>query len=75
VEDTAPPIADLAAYGVTIRKQHGLTQVQFCPHFGLDVAALRNWEAGRREPYTATRSYLRVIECAPAQVEDTLWAG
>jgi DNA-binding transcriptional regulator YiaG len=88
VEDVAALVADLAAHGVAaavlpdgpadvraIRKQLGLTQEQFALRFGLDVAALRNWEAGRREPDTATRSYLRVIQRAPAQVEDALWAG
>jgi putative transcriptional regulator len=88
VEDVAALTADLAAHGVAatvlpdgpadvraIRRQLGLTQEQFAQRFGLDVAALRNWEAGRREPDTATRSYLRVIQRAPAQVEDALWAG
>jgi putative transcriptional regulator len=88
VEDVAALIADLAAHGVAgtvvrdgpadvraIRQQLGLTQEQFALRFGLDVAALRNWEAGRREPDTAARSYLRVIERAPAQVEDALWSG
>ena len=88
VEDVAALIAELAAYGVAgtvvpdapadvraIRRQLGLTQEQFALRFGLDVAALRNWEAGRREPDTAARSYLRVIERAPAEVEAALWAG
>ena len=88
VEDTAALIADLAAHGVActvlpdgpadvraIRRQLGLTQEQFALRFGLDVAALRNWETGRREPDTATRSYLRVIERVPEQVEDALWSG
>jgi DNA-binding transcriptional regulator YiaG len=80
VEVTAALIADLAVHGVAaavlpegpadvraIRTQLGLTQEQFALGFGLDVAALRNWEAGRREPDTATRSYLRVIQRAPAR--------
>jgi putative transcriptional regulator len=88
VEDAAALTAELATHGVAatvlpdgpadvraIRRQPGLTQEQFALRFGLDVAALRNWEAGRREPDTATRSYLRVIQRAPAQAEDALWAG
>jgi len=88
VEDTAALIAELAVHGVAaavlpdgpadvraIRQQLDLTQEQFALRFGLDVAALRNWEAGRREPDTATRSYLRVIQRAPAEVEAALWAG
>jgi len=58
-----------------IRQQLGLMREQFALRFGLDVAALRIWEAGRREPDTATRSYLRVIQRTPARVEDALWAG
>jgi len=88
VEDVAALTADLAAHGVAaavlpdgpadvraIRQELGLTQEQFALRFGLEVAALRNWEAGRREPDTATRSYLRVIRNAPAQVEVALWTG
>jgi putative transcriptional regulator len=87
VEDAAAVIAELAAHGVAatvlpdgpadvraIRQDLGLTQEQFALRFGLEVAALRNWEAGRREPDTATRSYLRVIQRAPTQVEAALWA-
>jgi len=48
----------------------GLTRERFALRFGLDVSALRKWEAGRCEPDTATRCYLRVIQRVPAQVED-----
>ena len=33
-----------------IRKATGLTQVQFTQRIGIEVATLRNWEQGRREP-------------------------
>jgi putative transcriptional regulator len=86
VEDEAAVRRDLAACGVAatpasppktvdvraIRRRLGLTQEQFALRFGLDIDALRNWEHGRRQPDTAARSYLRVIERSPAQVEDAL---
>jgi len=57
----------------SIRGKLGLTQEQFAVRYGLDVDALRNWEAGRRTPDTATRSYLRAISARPKAVEEALW--
>jgi DNA-binding transcriptional regulator YiaG len=87
VEDDGTLIADLAAAGIAatpvpnsaidvraLRTRLGLTQEQFALHFGLDVAAVRNWESGRRAPDRAARSYLHVIDAAPDQVERALWA-
>ena len=86
VEDQARLVGDLAAAGIAakeltdpptldvqaIRKRLGLSQEQFALRFGLDVATLRNWETGRRQPDQAARSYLRVIAREPAMVEDAL---
>ncbi len=35
-----------------IRKQPGLIQPAFAKHFGFAVSALRDWEQGRRRPYS-----------------------
>jgi DNA-binding transcriptional regulator YiaG len=55
-----------------IRDRLGLTQEQFALRFGLELDALRNWEHGRREPDSAARSYLAVIEKNPDAVQDAL---
>jgi putative transcriptional regulator len=89
VEDSAALVAALAACGIearamdatapvdakAIREALGLTQEQFALRFGLELAALRNWETGRREPDTAARSYLRVIARQPEAVEAALATG
>jgi DNA-binding transcriptional regulator YiaG len=55
-----------------LRERLGLSQEQFALRFGFDVAAVRNWEYGRREPDTAAKSYLSVIDRDPAMVEEAL---
>ena len=55
-----------------IRERLALSQEQFALRFGLDVATVRNWETGRRQPGRAAHSYLRVIAREPAMVEDAL---
>jgi DNA-binding transcriptional regulator YiaG len=59
------------------RNRLGMTQDQFALRYGLDLAALRNWEQGRRRPNRTTSAYLRVIarlpeEAGRAQEEDPL---
>lgn len=72
----AQPLDPAAPVDVkTIREAMGLTQEQFALRFGLELAALRNWETGRRQPDTAARSYLRVIARQPEAVEAALSAG
>lgn len=86
VEDVAALTRELAEAGIVatpveppetvdvraIRDGLGLTQEQFALRYGLDLDAVRNWEHGRRRPDTAARSYLRVIERNPRQVEEAL---
>lgn len=85
VPDVDALAAELAGCGVTmrvvgdrmpdvraIRDELGLTQEEFALRFGLDVAAVRNWEAGRRKPDRAARSYLAVIARDPRAVERAL---
>lgn len=86
VESLAALVADLARAGIKgstagsgdidvrgTRERLGLTQEQFALRFGLDLAALRNWEHGRRKPDTAAQSYLRAISGNPRAVEAALW--
>lgn len=56
-EITPPAMIDVAA----IRRATGMTQETFARRFGLDLATLRKWEAGRSRPETAVRSYLALI--------------
>lgn len=55
-----------------VRERLGLTQEQFAWRYGLDVSAIRNWEAGRRKPDPAALGYLRVIDHLPEQVSRVL---
>jgi len=55
-----------------LRERLGLSQEQFALRFGFDIDAVRNWEYGRREPDTAAKSYLMVIDREPAWVEKAL---
>ena len=57
-----------AAAVPAIRKDLGLSQVQFAHFMGVSVATLRNWEQGRREPRGAARSLLLVASMEPAAV-------
>jgi len=86
VESLAALIGELARSGIratalpatnidvsALRGRLGLTQDQFAVRYGLDIDAVRNWEAGRRTPDTAARSYLRAISARPDAVRDALW--
>jgi putative transcriptional regulator len=55
-----------------IRKKLHLTQEQFATRFHLPLGTLRDWEQGTKQPDTAARSYLRVIEKAPQTVMQAL---
>ncbi len=83
VEDRMKLAAELAESGIAaapvdppsspdvraLRASLRLTREQFAVRFGLDVETVRNWEAGRREPDLAARSYLRAISNDPEGVE------
>ena len=58
-----------------LRERLGLTQEQFALRYGLEVDAVRNWECGRREPDTAAKSYLTVIDRDPAGIAEALAAS
>ncbi|WP_267420826.1 helix-turn-helix domain-containing protein [Methylobacterium sp. GC_Met_2] len=85
VEDPGQLAVDLAEAGCAaasvtrdavdvraVRERLGLTQEQFAWRYGLDVAAIRNWETGRRKPDPAASGYLRVIDHLPDQVSRVL---
>lgn len=55
-----------------LRERLDLSQEQFAMRFGLDLNSVQNWETGRRQPDSATRSYLKVIESLPDQVSQAL---
>ncbi len=55
-----------------IRKKLHLTQEQFAMRFHVPLGTLRDWEQGTKQPDTAARSYLRVIEKAPQTVMQAL---
>jgi putative transcriptional regulator len=55
-----------------IRKKLHMTQEQFAMQFHVPLGTLRDWEQGAKEPDTAARSYLRVIEKAPQTVMQAL---
>jgi putative transcriptional regulator len=57
-----------------IRGRLGMSQRQFAKHFGFQLAALQNWEQGRRYPDRPARILLRVIEREPEAVRRALRA-
>jgi len=57
-----------------IRKATGLTQAQFAQRIGIEVATLRNWEQGRREPTGPAKALLTAIKNDPKHVLQALGA-
>lgn len=55
-----------------IRQKLHMTQEQFSLRFHVPLGTLRDWEQGAKQPDTAARSYLRVIEKAPQTVMQAL---
>lgn len=55
-----------------IRAKLHLTQEQFAGSFNLPLGTVRDWELGRREPDTAAKNFLRVIEHSPDVVIEAL---
>jgi putative transcriptional regulator len=58
-----------------IRARTGLSQPQFARRFGFSVAAVRDWEQGRRQPEAAARVLLLVIARRPEVVDEVLAAA
>ena len=58
-----------------IRDPHfPITQARFAQRFGFSVAAVRDWEQGRRKPDAAARTLLLVIAHNAGAVEAALKA-
>ena len=55
-----------------IRAKTRLTQPKFAEAFHLDVAALRDWEQGRRRPERAAQVLLALIDREPETVRRIL---
>jgi putative transcriptional regulator len=55
-----------------IRAKLHLTQEQFAGSFNLPLGTVRDWELGRRQPDTAAKNFLRVIEHNPDAVIEPL---
>lgn len=51
-----------------IRSMTGLSQAKFAELLSIEVATLRNWEQGRREPTGPARALLRAIRSNPVEV-------
>jgi len=51
-----------------VRAVTGLSQAKFAELLSIEVATLRNWEQGRREPTGAARALLRAIRNSPIAV-------
>jgi putative transcriptional regulator len=58
-----------------IRLKFGMSQEEFAKTFGLNLAALRDWEQQRRMPRGPARTLLQIIEREPAAVRRALRAG
>jgi putative transcriptional regulator len=55
-----------------IRAVTGLSQAKFAELLSIEVATLRNWEQGRREPTGPARALLRAIRNNPVAVIEAL---
>ncbi len=55
-----------------IRVKTGMTQEAFAHRFGFSLAAVRDWEQGRRKPEQAARTLLLVIDYNPTVVTEAL---
>lgn len=51
-----------------IRKATGLSQTKFARHLNIEVATLRNWEQGRREPTGPAKALLTALKNDPEHV-------
>jgi putative transcriptional regulator len=62
------PVGDQALDVRRIRAVTGLSQAKFAELLSIEVATLRNWEQGRRQPTGAARALLRAIRNDPVAV-------
>jgi DNA-binding transcriptional regulator YiaG len=62
------PAGDASLDVRSIRALTGLSQAKFAELLSIEVATLRNWEQGRREPTGPARALLRAIRNDPYAV-------
>lgn len=55
-----------------VRAGLGMSQSQFAKTFGFNPRVVQDWEQGRRQPETAARAYLLVIQRNPKAVTAAL---
>src|ERR1035438_9246562 len=55
-----------------IRERSGLSQIEFARRFAISPRTLQDWEQRRREPDSAIRAYLTVIDRNPKAVRRAL---
>jgi putative transcriptional regulator len=55
-----------------IRTRLGLSQERFAATYGFAVAAVRDWEQGRRQPERSARILLKIVEKEPEAVTRAL---
>jgi putative transcriptional regulator len=55
-----------------IRERSGLPQREFARRFAINPRTLQDWEQGRRDPDSAIRAYLTVIDRNPEAVRQAL---
>jgi len=73
--DAAPPMSDVevtAARVRWVRKSTGLTQESLAARSRIPLGTVRDWEQGKKQPDSAARTLLRVIEKDPEAVIQAL---
>jgi DNA-binding transcriptional regulator YiaG len=63
-----PPDVDVKR----VRERFGLSQSEFAARYPFELDTIQNWEQGRNQPDSVSRTLLKVIEENPAVVERIL---
>jgi len=63
-----PPDVDVKR----VRERFGLSQSEFAARYPFELDTIQNWEQGRNQPDSISRTLLKVIEENPAVVERIL---
>jgi DNA-binding transcriptional regulator YiaG len=63
-----PPEVDVKK----VRERFGLSQSEFAARYPFELDTIQNWEQGRNQPDSVSRTLLKVIEENPAVVERVL---
>jgi DNA-binding transcriptional regulator YiaG len=63
-----PPDVDVKR----VRERFGLSQSEFAARYPFELDTIQNWEQGRNQPDSISRTLLKVIEQNPAIVEKVL---